>query len=291
MTKEMQLPLRAVHDLPLKGCHKAIGNSTCMADIEQIFLQDAHSLGFDFVNYSFVQSNDEDHDSPNLNVSFTPVFSNYPDGWMNTYAQEQLYDYDAVLRTLEYMPINQNLSFGTWSKAEQQAVDNPLGENQRQRNFYTQQVMRVFAKAREFNLNSGIYIIHRAGPVQTMISMASTTLPQKLYPKLDNDGLWNHLLALTILTNHAITGTRGCDQCNRNVRLYGIQEIVLTSAQKEVLRLYAEKGNSTLKDIALAHGTSVDTIKYHLKSVRGKFNRPRLSGYALARFAVDHNLI
>jgi len=46
-----------------------------------------------------------------------------------------------------------------------------------------------------------------------------------------------------------------------------------------------------MKEVAAAQGTSIETIKFHLKSIRTKLNKPKVSGYALARFAIDHNLI
>jgi len=286
----MQL-LKAIDDFPLDGCKKTIGSSTCMQDIEKSFCKAVKQLGFPYVSYSLMQANEEENPTPHLNVAFTPIFSNFSNAWMTEYFEQKYYECDAVLRTLEYMPINAHLNHGTWSKARQLAVDSPKGENKRERNHYRQRVDEVFAGASRHGMNSGIYIIHRTGPVQIIISLASALSNDQLDKSFETSSLWNTLLALTILTNHGIVNTRGCDQCIKNVHIYGIHEITLTTAQKEILRFYAEKGNATLRDVATSQGTKTDTIKFHLKSIRAKLNKPRISGYALARFAIDHNLI
>ncbi len=286
----MQL-IKAINHLPLDGCKKSIGSSTCMQDIESAFCQAAAELDFPYVNYSFVQNNDEENPTSNLNVSFTPIFSNFPEAWMKYYVEHKFYEYDAILHTLEHMPINASIHYGTWDYARKLAIDHPKGKDQRQRNYYSQKVDQVFVDAQKYGLNSGVYIIHRTGPVQIIISMASLLSPSRLDESIAKHSLWKTLTAITVLANHTIVGTRGCDQCTKNVRIYGIHEITFTATQKAILRCYAEKGNATLKDVATAQGTSAETVKFHLKSIRTKLNKPKISGYALARFAIDHNLI
>ncbi len=284
--------LKAINALPLKGCEKLPGSRTCMDDIEFSFDLALRELGFSFVNYSLIQNNDdEEEENPNMDVTFTPIFNNFPDEWLNIYAQKKYYEYDAVLRTLEYMPLDVGLNYGTWEDARELAINSPVGNNQRQRNEYIYKVDEVFEKAANHQLCSGVYILHRTGAVQIIISLSSNESNESLRKRLSTESAWQTLLALTILTNYSIMNTRGCDQCVKNARLYGIQEIQLTQSQKEILRLFAEKSNATIQEIADAHGTTTDTVKYHLKAIRTKFNKPRISGYVLARFAIDHNLI
>jgi len=215
-----------------------------MQDIEKAFCDAAEDLGFPYVNYSFVQSNDEANPTDNLNVSFTPIFSSYPDDWMKHYIEQRFYECDAVLLTLEHMPANASIYYGTWEQAHQLAQDNPKGKNLRQQNDYKLNISKVFKEAQNYNLNSGVYIIYRSGPVQIIISMASRLSTAKLNEAIAKKSLWKTLTALTILTNHTIIGTRGCDPCTKNVRIYGVHEITFTATQKKILRCYAEKGNS-----------------------------------------------
>lgn len=283
--------LNAINHLPIGGCQITSNSNTCMGDIELAFCAVSKQSGFSFVSYSFVQANNEENSGAQLNVSFTPIFSTFPERWMEEYVKQGFYHFDAVLRSLEYMAVNARLDYGTWNKARQLALQNPKGENQQQRSHYSRMVDKVFAGAEAHGMRSGIYIIHCAGPMQTIISLASERSSDELDNELKNTFLWNTLLSLTILSNYSINNTLGCDECSRNVRIHGVHEIILTLSQKEILRCYAKNENATVGEIAAMYGVSIDTVKFHLKSIRIKLNKPKISGYALARFAIDHKLI
>ena len=287
----MQL-LDELGSLPLSGCrHTTEQTRICMQDIETAFRQAAAEFGFDFINYSYVQPNIEGDSTSEVTISYTPIFNTYPEAWMQEYIQKKFYEADAVARTTEYMSLNSNLHFGSWAQAKTLALEAPKATSICSQAAYGDMIHKVYERASVHGLCSGVYIIHRNGPVLIVISLGSAMSEVELKQQLDHTTLWNKLIAMTILVNHAVASTRGCVRCSNTAQVFGTRDIVLTHAQKKILRCYAEKSNATLKEIAQSQGTSTDTVKFHLKSIRAKFNKPRLAGSALARFAIDHNLI
>ena len=72
----------------------------------------------------------------------------------------------------------------------------------------------------------------------------------------------------------------------------GIEVVaVLTESELRVLQLFRKERSATQKQIAVEYGKSVDTINFHLRSIRRKFNLPRASGHSLAFYAVEQNLL
>ena len=96
---------------------------------------------------------------------------------------------------------------------------------------------------------------------------------------------------MMVLVNQAIAMTNRCDYCVKSFRVDGSEPIKLSAAELQVLYLYKLHRNASIKQIATIYNRSIDTVNHHLRSIRGKLNIPGASGYALALYATELNLL
>ncbi len=260
--------------------------SACIERIKRAMFLSLEELGFEYLRYTcWVKDINNVGDESN---SFSINFSNYPADWEAYYDSHQLYMNDPLVRVLQETGEGALTLFGSWEDALKKAHDNPLGETDAQKDSYRHKIHNIFDKAKEFGLHAGGYMSHSNNVKQVIISFATGNQEVENIP--EDSPFWKILFSIMMLCDQSIRETKACKDCTKNIRIDGDESISLTKAQIQILTLFYEQRNATLKAIAKKHGTSVDTINYHLKVLREKLRKPGASGHALASFAKDHNL-
>jgi DNA-binding CsgD family transcriptional regulator len=219
--------------------------------------------------------------------SYSMNFSNFPASWEAYYDNQQLYMSDPVVRVLHEQSDDFHIAYGTWDDSLQWAREHPLGKDNKEKKAYIHSVENLFMEASTFNLQQGGYISHSNNVRHIMMSFA-TSKDSVNMPR--NEEFWKTMFSLIMLCDQSIKETKACNDCIKSVRIDGEPSITLTKAQIRILTLFYEQRNATIKAIASKHGTTVDTINYHLRILREKLQKPGASGHALAAFAKDHNL-
>ena len=259
---------------------------SCIERIKRSMFQALKELGYEYLRYTcWVKDVNNVGDESN---SFSINFSNFPTDWESYYDSHQLYNDDPLVRVLQETEEGSQILFGTWQQALAKAHDNPLGETEVQQANYQKKIKNIFDRAAEFGLVSGGYLSHSNNVRHIIISFATSRIDVEDIP--EQSEFWRILFSIMMLCDQSIKETKSCGDCTKHIRIDGEESITLTKAQVKILTLFHEQRNATIKAIANKHGTSVDTINYHLKILREKLHKPGASGHALAAFAKDHNL-
>ncbi|MCB1615471.1 MAG: autoinducer binding domain-containing protein [Pseudomonadales bacterium] len=279
-------------NLPLScefsGVAKA--GSYCLGNIENSLYAFANNLGYPYLRYSYWLKNTE---AANVDEhAYSVNFSNIPPEWDSHYERNKMYLVDPVVRVLHENAGVEKLQWGYWADAYQYGLDKPLGETDREKSAYTEKVKQLIRGAEQHKMCSGLYFCWGDGIRQIILSMAS---PVKDYrPELGEEVLIEKLLySVAMLINQSImtTNTQSCVNCNKALRVSGGKTIKLTVTEIKILNIFYAKKNMTIKQVANVCGISVNTVNFHLRSMREKFETPGASGHALASFAKELNLV
>ncbi len=221
--------------------------------------------------------------------SFSMNFSNFPAAWETWYEQKQSYMIDPVLRAM-YADNMKPVIRGTWRSAWKSAQENPLGDTEKGKQLYLKQIDDLALQAAKHHLHSGIYMLINMEARKLVISLASS----KSHDDLDNEitpALWQELFLVMHMAYQATTLTKHCAKCGNSLRFGGEQSVTLTKTQAEILRHFSHNTAASTTDIARIQHVSINTINFHLKTIRRKFNKPNASGHSLSNIAKEHGLL
>lgn len=192
-----------------------------------------HGYGFNRICYSLLT------DHPSLNLSSGHgVFRNYPESWMDYYAENSYEKVDPVCK----FALMTNRPF-TWDHVEKSP-------------HISQEQRRVMQEAKESNLHSGIAMgIHGVNGEVSGIGLAS-----------DTPG--NHANKNVIYKVRAIVSQFHLAYTDLLQTDYPVQSIRLTNREREILLWAAEgKSDSVIADIL---GLSYSTVRFHTNNAYKK---------------------
>lgn len=271
------VPLHCPRDVTPSG-------SDCLTQLEQAFYSTCQALGYAHGRFSCWTTFTDDEGQPHY--WYSNNFSNFPAAWEQQYEQQQLYLIDPVVRAIHLAPETAKVVCGTWEDAIVAAQQSPLGETATEQTAYQQSIRAVYATAAGHGLRHGLYFSCQDGSRHVAISLACREgKPQP------SDDTWQTLFALAQVLTQAIALTGPCERCRKSARTEGLPALQVSAAQVRVLQLFLQQPGASLREIAQELGTGVDGVNYHLKTLRQRLGKPGLSGYALAQFARELNLV
>lgn len=270
-----------VKELSLECPKQADTNElSCIFKLEQTLYASARTMGFEYVRYTCWHK--EVASSGDFPMSFSINFSNFPKAWEKYYETKQYYLHDPVLRVLGGVDQNQFVS-GTWQGAWRDVGAKETGH-------YLDRMQELLASATQHGINSGFYMMLVTGLSRFVISLGTSRKPEDIEKQAAGD-LHQQIFALVALLSQAMSLTNNCSNCSKPLRVKGGGAVKLTSKQSGILKTFAENSGATNVDVARIHHVSTETIAFHLKAIRKKFNRPNASGHALSNIAKLHGLI
>jgi DNA-binding CsgD family transcriptional regulator len=271
-----------VKELPLE-CSKKVtaGELPCTSRLEQTLYKAAKTMGFEYVRYTCWHKEVDSGDS--FPMSFSINFSNFPKVWEKNYEARQYYLHDPVLRALEAAGQNPVVS-GTWQAAWCDA------EAKSEDAHYLERIRELSVAAAQHGINGGFYMMLVTGLSRFVISLGSSRVSEDI-EKQAAGNLQQQVFALVTLLGQAMALTRNCNQCSKPLRVQGGASVTLTPRQAKVLEAFAENSGATNVDVAKISHVTTETVAFHLKAIRKKFNRPSASGHALSNIAKLHGLI
>ncbi|MCB1614503.1 MAG: autoinducer binding domain-containing protein [Pseudomonadales bacterium] len=270
--------------MPLHGCLMSDPERTCIREIEEQIKDAVHFLGFQCYRYSIHQKGINSPDTYSIAVS------NFPKKWEEIYEAAAYYKVDPIVKIfMSHESARQALDFGTWKSAFDYGVNNPEGKSEAEKKFNQNRIEALYEKARDFNLKSGIFLVHGDDKCQTLMSMSSSEEPEVLEQRID-ENFWRAVHMFVVLVEYSVGLTSGCDACMQGIRFDGGKPVGLSEKQRRLLIAFHKNPNATINEIAKLSDTAASTVNFHLKAIRKKLNRPGFSGAALAQFAKDHNM-
>lgn len=277
------------------GCQTADASSSpCLSIIENSLLDFAQYLGFTCLRYSYWRTShsnnhSSNHSSKESEEAFSINFSNIPESWDRFYEQKKAYLYDPVVRVIQEDAGKTVAQWGTWADAYARCLDNPLGDTAPEQERYCQQVRKLMEDAGSQGLASGFYFCWGDATRQIILSLASPDADDDIRKRVP--GIEKLLHAAVMLVNQSIVYTGGCSACTKNLRVSGGDNIHLTETEARILTTFHSQHNVTIKGVARICDRSVNTVNFHLRSLRLKLKAPGASGHALAAAAKELNLI
>ena len=270
-----------VRELPLECPGRpGIEGFSCATRLEQMLYKSAGMLGFESVRYTCwhkdVGSGDIFH------MSFSINFSNFPKSWEKIYEARHYYMHDPVLKAIEISESDQ-FAAGTWQSAWLQAENGKLRCD-------LNRVQELSSEAIRYGIRSGFYMMQMTGVSKFVISLGSGREPEEIERQVSNH-LYQKVFALMVLLSQTMSLTNNCSACSKPLRVQGKSSIRLTPKQSRVLEAFAKNSIATNVDVARINHVTTETIAFHLKAIRKKFNTPSASGHALSNIAKLHGLI
>lgn len=272
-----------VDALPI-NCHASPDSEACcQAILRDALFTTVRSMGFLFVRFSCwrkeVSSNGEFPDSFSIN------FSNFPEAWEARYESEAYYLYDPVVEKLA-QSANERLVFGTWEDARIESLINP--EKNAVKEHKIQNMMDDIGLC---GLNSGCFMMYNTGLKRFVMSIASDWSAHRLQEYAADRSVYAMMFSIMSILSNGMALAEQCQHYQMNIRVGGSSPVRLTGRQKEVLQTFLEHAKANNRSVAKMHALSPESISFHLKDIRKRFNKPGASGHALATIAKAHGLI
>jgi len=263
--------------------------TNCFEKIKDALIESINKMGYQYLRYTCWVNGIASETS--ITNSFSINISNFPTQWESYYEKNNLYMIDPVVRLIQDNILKNNLIFhGTWDSAYDTALANPLGATDEQKVEYVFNVSQLIKSSREHELKSGYYYSWGDQHRRIVISISSHN-DYSADTEIKSTNFINLLHSMAVLVNQAITMTNRCDQCIKSFRVDGSDPIKLSAAELQILRLYKSHRNASIKQIAAIYNRSIDTVNHHLRTIRSKLDLPGASGYALALYASELNLL
>ncbi len=258
------------------------GKMPCIFDLEHALYSAAHKMGFEFVRYTCWQK-DVSESGGNFPQSFSINFSNFPKAWEKHYEDKSYYLHDPVLKVIEDVIDAKQVISGTWLQAWVMMEKKESGH-------VLVRMQELSFDATQYGVVSGFYMVLVKGHSRYVISLGSGRTPEEVELQASQN-LHQQVYALIVLLSQAIGLTQGCNQCTKSLRVQGEPSVQLTKKQRRVLEVFAEDASATNVEVAKKTHVSTETVAFHLKAVRRKFNQPNASGHALSNIATAHGLL
>ncbi len=237
-------------------------------------------MGFNSVSCIKWLNSQSFRDAPFLSLS------NIPNNFASIYCDKNLYLFDPVIRMVEENTSNSSC-FGKLSQALDRAIDKPLGETQKHKNSYLNNILDLTHLMRSHCLVDG-YFLATADETSTTLIIATVDNDFIEDPsKLVFSVLWSSLS----LIDKKFSELQHCPSCRNPVKKLSGKELSLTKSEQRVLITFLKNNNAGLNEIAQSYGSSLDTINFHLRNLREKFELHGASGYVLAYNAKTIGLI
>ncbi len=259
----------------------------CLETLTEVFFSKARELGYSWGSFTCLE-----FDSFQAGSS-VPLFSynvsSFPVAFCEQYANQLAYEYDPVFVAARRSSSSEPLIFNMWEPEvgpmSESQVDDESGAEDTIRN----KMALLVEVARTCGVSSSNFVVFADGLRTNVFAFGTSE------PRAEFDKRWDHqhkkdLIGLVYATAQALLLTRGCPRCHPKM-MVRCNEIALTEEQKIILRSFLASGDASIKSVAVEVGKSVDTVKYHLKSIRQLVDKPRASGHALALHAAEHFLI
>lgn len=278
-----------LHDMTLDHVSSLFTVSPCFSEhqpphhkrrFEKTLFDTYSQMGFSSISCIKWLNNQTFKDAPLLTLSNTPK------DFASIYCDKNLFLVDPVIRMVEENTSNSSC-FGRLSQALDRAIDIPLGETQKQKNLYLNNLLELTHHMRSHNLVDG-YFLANADETSTTLIIATVDNdfiedPSKLVFSI----LWGSLS----LIDRKFSELQHCPSCRNPVRKLSGKELSLTKSEQRVLITFLKNNNASLSEIAHKYGSSLDTINFHLRNLREKFELHGASGYVLAYNAKTIGLI
>lgn len=273
--------------IPLTCQKKSVDDTSCLNTIKTALFESCAQLGFEYVRFSCWTRFTTDEG--NVRYWYSINFSNFPHKWEQDYDSAQLYLTDPVVRIIQSKPENVPVAYGSWASALSFAHAHPLGDSAAEKKDYCAKTSQLFEAAMAAGLQQGHYFTCQDSMRHVAISLSTagnkTLSPEKV------DALYKTLFAMAHLLHQSIALTRQCELCAKFVRTDGQSELQISTAQRNVLLHFLQQPSASTKEIALQLGITPDTVNYHLKNLRQQLGKHGASGFVLAQFARELNLI
>ncbi|HRF86998.1 MAG TPA: autoinducer binding domain-containing protein [Pseudomonadales bacterium] len=271
-----------VTNLPLV-CEKPMGATNmlpCIAKLERSLYDAARIMGFEYVRFTCWHKEVADHGE--FPLSFSINFSNFPKAWEMLYEAKRYYLHDPVVRVIEEADQNK-VVFGTWQQAWREVAA-------RETAFYLERMQALSKDAEQHDIQGGFYMMLVMGLNRFVISLGTSRNPETVEAQAAKI-LPQQVFSLVALLSQAMNLTHGCNSCGKSFRIQGGESIQLTKKQNQILTVFAEHASASNVDVARINHVTVETVAFHLKAIRKKFNQPNASGHALSNIAMMHGLI
>lgn len=256
----------------------------CVQQVDRALFQVIEDMGFQSVRCIRWVNNTVE----NLATSYSQHSSNIPSAWLQHYNQTELVKIDPVVRVTATDDETIAMSHGTWSQARRMALKHPLGTSAAEKQRYKRAVDKLFKQSLEHGLEGGLFA--KLGGANRQIQISIVTGNPNIEQDL-NDWTWHILITLLTILDRLMDRFQACSKCATGIMKSGGGYIELTSAERRLLRLFLYNRKARLEDISEKYKSSRDTINFHLRNVRDKFEQPGVSGHMLAQFANEHRLI
>ncbi len=248
--------------------------------LEEIIFDLTTELNMNSASYIRWLNNKPFSDSFNLSIS------NTPENWQYQYQHNQFYALDPIIRVIEENS-SEKLLYGRLLTAIHNAIDNPVGKTDKEKNKYRSNLIDMVHCASTLGINDAYYM---STSDETISSLIIVTSAHDLNAELPAE-IINKLWAVLALAEPQIRKFQQCQQCYKKVQKPSGKQLRLTKAENTVLKLFLNNGNASLKEIASYYNSEIVTVNHHLKSLRRKFEIHGASGYLMAQQAKTLGLI
>lgn len=265
-------------------CTGMAKKTLCVQQVDQALFQVIKDMGFQYVRCVRWVNNTVD----NLVTSYSQHSGNIPDSWLQLYNKADLVKIDPVVRVTASTDQTVAMSHGTWAQARSIALQHPLGDNAEEQQRYKKAVNKLFRQSREHGLEGGLFA--KLGDANRQIQISIVTGNPDIEHDL-GDCTWHILTTLLTMLDRLMDRFQACSKCATGIMKSGGGYIELTSAERCLLRLFIYNRKARLDEISDMYKTSRNTVNFHLRNIRDKFEQPGVSGHMLAQFANEHRLI
>lgn len=266
----------------MQVCNGDPSREACESKVEEAIYESARRLGFAYVRCSrWIRG-------AQGNYSYSSYVSNIPQSWHEFYNSNRVYDVDPVVRFTFEMEKSHALTYLTRSEIVAWAQANPLGSSRNERDHYSEQVDALFREAENHGLHSALYIWH--GGLSKQFTMSLSSSEKDTTDELSPAEI-RAAMAMLVLLEQLLGCVQTCSSCGASISSYKSDHIKLTDSENKVLEIFHVERTFSLDDVANRYGSTRDTIQFHLRNIRRKFEQPGASGHMLAQFAEAHRLL
>ena len=265
-----------------------ISEIKCLENIQKACFSIFDEYGYEYVSYTYwLKSVNKVEDERNV---YTYSFGNFPEQWISSYERERLHLIDPVARMIREKSSTSHIIHNTWDNAYRLAIASPLGSCDADKQAYIEKVNDFNRHAKQHGLNDGHYYLWGCRKRFIVLKLATSRTRQLIDTQFNNQFL-KGLHGTVVLINQSIMMTRSCSLCSKVVSVNGNEPVELSRQEIDILKLYMDNKNASTREISQLYSRSLDTINYHLRSLRIKLELPGASGHALAAAAVELGII
>lgn len=265
-------------------CNGTDKKTLCAKQVDSALFKVVDDMGFQYVRCIRWVNNTVD----NLATSYSQHSGNIPEAWLQLYNQAGMVNIDPVVRVTATDDQAIAMSHGTWAQAKSIALKHPLGTNAAEKQRYKRAVDKLFRQSKEHGLEGGLFA--KLGDANRQIQISIVTGNPAIEKDI-SDWTWHILTTLLSILDRLMDRFQACSKCATGIMKSGGGYIELTSAERRLLRLFIHNRKARLDEISDKYQSSRDTVNFHLRNIRDKFEQPGVSGHMLAQFANEHRLI